>query len=169
MLLRSALESVRDQSGSLCFPASFKFFKDKYIPRASSFYDICIFALLYTLFLLSQLIATVVENQKLTADQLKNSWFFFWAIIKITLSFAWLQGYQKKSIRCIHSLNTPLPPSQAHTSRAETRRNTKKLHRSIYFKNRSYSSAPHWLAWQLPVLVLCRGLWSVACSSQTGW
>lgn len=80
--------------------------------------------------------ATVLGNQNLSADQLECIFSFFPSPHNKALSFAQLQEYQKNSIRCIQILNTPLPPTQAHahTPRAETRRNNKKLCRNIYFK-----------------------------------
>lgn len=69
--------------------------------------------------------------------QVRTQFFlFFWAISNKALSFAWLQEYQKNSVRCTQILNTTFTPTQAHTytPRAETRRNNKKFCRNIYFK-----------------------------------
>lgn len=121
MQLRNALGSVRDQSGTLYCPASqvLSFSKINILPEpdASSFYNIYIFALLYNLFLLSQktkiwlLLSWETRNRLQTSQNIVG---FFLSHHQNSIEFCMFARVEKKSIRCIYSLNTPLPLSQAH-------------------------------------------------------
>lgn len=132
-----------------------------------SFNNIYIFTSLHILLLLSQkikswLLLSYKIRRYLQTSQ--NSFFlFFEAISTKAVSSAWLQEHQKHSIRCTQVLNTPFPPTQAHTNtcRAETGwDNKKKLCRDTYFKIEAAAQLHTDLRDSHLCCFLCRGQWN---------